>query len=325
MFFYVDIYAGLAQTPLAPHMENLRGRINNTLDVSRHSDLNKWGEVLYSLPPVYPSSIVLNAATVRIGMREDCNDMVRVQIEQVLRELHPWRKGPFDFFDIYIDTEWRSDWKWERLRTHISSLQGRHVLDIGCGNGYYCWRMAGEGAHSVTGIDPTLIYIMQYLAARVYCKEIPVYILPLGVDDLPDNIGTYDTVFSMGVLYHRRSPLDHLLQLRSFLRPEGELVLETLVIEGEEERVLLPRDRYAKMRNVWFIPSCDTLRVWLERCGFCDIRIVDTGETHTAEQRSTDWMRFESLADFLDPADHGKTIEGYPAPRRAVAIATNMC
>ncbi|MEW8068099.1 MAG: DUF1698 domain-containing protein, partial [Candidatus Thiodiazotropha endolucinida] len=43
--------------------------------------------------------------------------------------------------------------------------------------------------------------------------------------------------------------------------------------------------------------------------------------TTIEEQRATEWMRFESLADYLDPADRSLTIEGYPAPRRAVFVA----
>jgi tRNA (mo5U34)-methyltransferase len=106
------------------------------------------------------------------------------------------------------------------------------------------------------------------------------------------------------------------------LQWEGELVLETLVIEGDDRQILMPKHRYAKMRNVWFIPSCDALALWLKRCNFENVRCVDINLTTTQEQRATDWMHFESLADFLDPGDPGKTIEGYPAPRRAVFVAT---
>ena len=56
----------------------------------------------------------------------------------------------------------------------------------------------------------------------------------------------------MGVLYHRRSPIDHLLELKGCLQTGGELVLETLVIDGGLGEVLVPENRYAKMRNVWF-------------------------------------------------------------------------
>jgi tRNA (mo5U34)-methyltransferase len=86
--------------------------------------------------------------------------------------------------------------------------------------------------------------------------------------------------------------------------------------------VLLPPGRYAKMRNVWFIPSVDTLTVWLQRAGFENVRVADISATTVREQRSTDWMQFESLRDFLSADDPCKTIEGHPAPVRAVFIAT---
>jgi tRNA (mo5U34)-methyltransferase len=192
---------------------------------------------------------------------------------------------------------------------------------VGCGNGYYALRMAGAGAERVIGIDPTPVFVMQFQAFHRYLPDVSVDVLPLALEDLPKRLEAFDSVFSMGVLYHRRSPLDHILALRDCLRPGGELVLETLIIEGDEHAVLLPEGRYAKMRNTWFIPSVAMLEIWLRRCGFRSIRVADVNQTRVEEQRSTDWMHFESLSDFLDPKDPGKTVEGYPAPRRAVLIA----
>jgi tRNA (mo5U34)-methyltransferase len=126
----------------------------------------------------------------------------------------------------------------------------------------------------------------------------------------------------MGVLYHRRSPLDHILQLKNQLVSGGELILETLVIEGDENAVLVPMDRYAQMRNVYFFPSAKALKVWLEKSGFENVRIVDENTTSIGEQRTTDWMTHNSLPDYLDPNDPSKTVEGHPAPRRAVLVAT---
>jgi tRNA (mo5U34)-methyltransferase len=258
---------------------------------------------------------------VRIGRAEDVSDEVRADLREQLMQLHPWRKGPYRIFGIDIDTEWRSDWKWDRLKDQIAPLRNRLVLDVGCGNGYHCWRMLGAGARLVLGIDPTLLSVMQFQAILKLYGEAPIYLLPLGIEDVPPNMGLFDTVFSMGVLYHRRSPIDHLLELKGCLRSGGELILETLVVEGDAAQVLVPEGRYAQMRNVWFLPSCAALMLWMRRCGFKNIRLVDVSKTSVEEQRSTEWMRFHSLAEFLDPNSSDLTCEGLPAPVRAVIVA----
>jgi len=89
----------------------------------------------------------------------------------------------------------------------------------------------------------------------------------------------------------------------------------------EQGEVLHPGERYAQMRNVFAIPGLPLLERWLRDAGFVEARIVDVTATSTQEQRATDWMRFLSLADFLDPDYATRTVEGYPAPVRAVAIA----
>ena len=93
------------------------------------------------------------------------------------------------------------------------------------------------------------------------------------------------------------------------------------MVDGDEQTVLMAGDRYAQMRNVWFLPSSKALLVWLQRLGFTDCQVVDECVTSTDEQRATSWMSTHSLVDFLDPEDPSKTIEGYPAPKRAVIIA----
>lgn len=288
-----------------------------------HGDLVRWRGVLEKLPQLPATRVDLNGDRVSVDGPQPLDTEQREHLTDLLQQLHPWRKGPYQLHGIHIDTEWRSDWKWDRLAPHIAPLAGRRVLDIGCGNGYHGWRMAGAGAGLVIGIDPTQLFLAQFLAIRHFLGEQwPVHLLPLGIEDLPPDLRAFDTTFSMGVLYHRRSPIDHLLELKSTLRPGGELVLETLVIEGTEGEALLPRGRYAKMRNVWFIPTPATLVGWMKRCGFSQVRVVDVTPTLTTEQRSSDWMHFESLADYLDPNDPERTIEGYPAPRRAILLAS---
>jgi tRNA (mo5U34)-methyltransferase len=275
--------------------------------------------LLGKLPKTEPS-VINTKDKVEFGTSEDVSEYTQKQIDGLLKQFTPWRKGPFYIHGIHIDTEWRSDWKWDRVQPHIQSLENRYVLDVGCGSGYHMWRMLGENAKMVVGADPSQLFLMQFHAIKHFNQDPRIHLLPVGVEQLPER-NAFDTVFSMGVLYHRKSPLDFLQQLKNQLRPGGELVLETLVVEGDENTVLMAGDRYAQMRNVWFLPSTDALCLWMRRLGFKDVRVVDLAKTTIEEQRATQWMDSQSLVDFLDPNDPAKTIEGYPAPLRAVIIA----
>jgi tRNA (mo5U34)-methyltransferase len=321
MIDYSPLYRESGPTGFANWLSSLPQRLDKALDLGRHGDLERWRGLLAALPVIRPSSLDFKASAVRIGGADDGDQPTRGQLEALLREFHPWRKGPYLVHGIHIDTEWRSDLKWDRLAGHIQSLAGRLVLDVGSGNGYHCWRMLGDGARLVIGIDPTLFSVMQFQAIKQLAGSWPAYVLPLGIEDMPADMRSFDTVFSMGVLHHRRSPIDHLYDLRGLLRPGGELVLETLVVEGDDGEVLLPPARYAQMRNVWFLPSPPSLMGWMRRCGFRNVRLIDVSVTTPDEQRSTDWMTFHSLSDFLDPEDPRLTCEGLPAPRRAIILA----
>lgn len=291
------------------------------LSQKRYGDLPRWLAALDALPELGVTTTTLDQSRVGASSAGNLEPALQLQLTEALQGLHPWRKGPYELFGVHVDTEWRSDWKWDRVVPHIDPLKGRRVLDVGCGSGYHCWRMLGEGAAEVIGIDPTPLFIVQFWALQRYLQRDNIWVLPAGIEQMPEKLHAFDTVFSMGVLYHRRSPMDHLQELKDGLRPGGQLVLETLVIEGELGDTLVPEGRYARMGNVWFLPSCATLLSWLRKLGFVDIELVDVAITSVEEQRSTDWMRFHSLAEFLDPEDSSKSVEGYPAPMRAVVTA----
>lgn len=310
-----------ADSRLAPWAEILPAQIEKVFTENPHGDLPRWKKTLDALTKITPSSIDFNSDPVRIGTPGDLSPEQQRELTSQLKEFMPWRKGPFEIFGIQMETEWHSDWKWSRLKDHIQPLKDRTIFDVGCGNGYYALRMLGAGAKQVIGIDPSMYSVMQYQVLSHFTGKQPAYVLPLGIDDVPPELQAFDTVFSMGVIYHRKDPLEHVRKLYGLLQEGGELVLETLVIEGNENDMLKPKDRYAMMRNVHAIPSCNTLESWLEAEGFNDVRIVDVTPTTTDEQRTTEWMAFQSLKDFLDPQDHSKTIEGYPAPVRAVVVA----
>ena len=320
MFDYAEFLETLKNTQLSDWGANLASDLPQSLNIEAHGKMADWRGAVEGLPAVVPSEIDLTDR-VAIGRKTDLSAEQHVECLASLKMLHPWRKGPFHLFGQHINTEWRSDWKWERVKGEIQPLTGRRVLDVGCGNGYFGWRMIGAGANQVIGIDPSLIFVMQFFAMRRYLHQQNNWVLPMGIESLPADMRAFDTTFSMGVLYHRKSPIDHLMQLRDTLRSKGELVLETLVIDGKLGEVLVPEGRYAQMRNVWFLPSTLTLESWLRKCQFKHINLVDVTPTTTQEQRSTEWMTFHSLENYLDPADRSKTVEGHPAPMRAVFVA----
>lgn len=320
MINFSNFYSIIAKNRLNHWLRTLPTQLHEWENSHVHGKLASWIRILNKFPEIKTENINLKDA-VEIGSKNELSEGETKKLESLLQKFHPWRKGPFHIHGIEIDTEWRSDWKWDRLLPHISPLKYRYVLDVGCGSGYHMWRMLGEQAKFVVGIDPSDLFLCQFEAVRHFAnKNNDIHLLPLGIQELP-KLEAFDTVFSMGVLYHRKSPIDHIMQLQDQLVEGGELVLETLIIDGDENAVLVPQDRYAKMRNVWFLPSADALKLWLEKCGFEDVCIKDINQTLTGEQRSTAWMNNESLQDYLDPNDPTKTVEGHPAPKRALLIA----
>ena len=317
MIDYSPLLRLLIDSPFDSWRPELEAELTQALGPDCHGDFERWQQTLERLPELQPDRVMLDAAAVGVAGAGDH----RQELDPILDGLHPWRKGPFHLHGVDIDSEWRSDWKWDRLAPHIDPLDDRQVLDIGCGNGYHCWRMAGAGARLAIGIDPTLLFVMQFFSLRHFISDDRVWVLPLAVEQLSQSLSGFDTVFSMGVLYHRRSPIEHLERLWSLLRPGGQLVLETLIVDGDSDRVLVPPGRYARMRNVWFLPATSLLECWLNRCRFENIRCVDITTTTVDEQRSTPWMRFESLDQCLDPDSPDMTVEGHPAPRRAILLA----
>ncbi len=293
-----------------------------TARISPDSQRNfpRWLHALAQLPVVGTKTVTLDQSIIVTTPSTPLKTDVKQALHDALMGLHPWRKGPFSLHGTFIDTEWRCEKKWNRLAPHID-LKNCDVLDVGSGNGYYGLRMLGAGARSVTGLDTSLLYCTQFQAITHFTGDYRACVLPVGIEVLLQHHCSFDTIFSMGVLYHRRQPIEHLELLRSCLADGGQLVLETLIIAGDSKTELIPAERYANMRNVWSLPSVPFLIQQLSDAGFSNARCIDTTQTTTEEQRTTPWMTFHSLAQALDPSNPNLTIEGHPAPIRAVILA----
>ena len=319
VFCFETLFTRIAEDGHAEWAERLRQDCSHALRKERHGQLTTWLNLLQRFPR--SSEEIWFIEDGHITEPSSLFPPEYSILRDMLMELRPWRKGPFDLMGIRINTEWRSDLKWDRI-ARLVEWRDRRVLDVGCGNGYFGWRMLDAGASTVVGLDPFLLYVVQHeVVRRCMGGSAPNYVLPLSDSCLPKRLSAFDVAVSMGVLYHCTSPIDHLLVLRESLVSAGRLILETLIVECDRQSVLLPEDRYAKMRNVWFIPSPDMLELWLQQTGFTDISLSDITRTTSEEQRRTEWMTFESLTDFLDPNDPNRTIEGHPAPVRAVVTA----
>ncbi len=312
-----QLTAGFKDTPMAEHVAAI-SKILNEHEIE-HGFYPKWRDAVKALPTLDTHAACNHEDHWFIDLPNISNENA-AQLESMLRELIPWRKGPFKLGPIIIDTEWRSNWKWKRLAEHITPLADRNVLDVGCGNGYHLWRMHEAGAKLALGVEPSPLFNCQFKAIQHYANIPNVMMLPLTFEQFPET-QAFDSVFSMGVLYHRRTPAEHLQGLREALKPGGELILETLIAPGEDDSEIEISDRYANMRNLYQLPSVLRVARWMEEASFTDIRCISVDVTSPLEQRTTQWMPYHSLSNALDTENKLLTIEGLPRPRRAILIA----
>jgi tRNA (mo5U34)-methyltransferase len=251
---------------------------------------------------------------IKIGKKDDLTTIEHQILQNAKTKLIPWRKGPFILFDDILETEWRSDKKYNLLRPHFN-LNDKIVADVGCNNGYYMLRMLEDNPKMITGFDPSPFFNLQFNLVNHFVKSDIKFEL-LGVEHLEKYEHKFDFIFMLGVLYHRADPIGTLKQLNKALNKNGEIIIDTFMIDGEDEVCLTPNSRYSKMPNIYFIPTIPALTNWLNRAGFIDIQVIAMTTTDKEEQRVTPWTFEQSLDDYLDIKDKTKTVEGYPAPKR---------
>ena len=278
-----------------------------------HLDSSKSGESVGKSHLDSSESTADSSLDSRLDSNES-HESFLANLRDLLVALKPWRKGPFRFFDTTIQSEWNSAIKFNLIANHLN-IKDKIVADIGCNNGYYMFRMLPFAPRKVVGFEPSAFCKAQFELSNAFIQSQIAFEL-LGIEDLAHYDTKFDTIICLGVLYHRTNPIDCLKILKNALNADGEIIADTLIIDSPKEIALTPLI-YAKMKNVYFIPSVSAFTNWLRRAGFRDIELLCTKKTTQDEQRKTDWICGESLGDFLDKSDENKTIEGYPAPIRA--------
>lgn len=315
----------LSRLPAARQQEirELRAAVETRLQQPKKG-FQRFRDPLAAIRTLLPARFTnFSGDKIVIGRAEELNAPQQQLLDDALRAFMPWRKGPFSLFGIEIDAEWQSFMKWNRLLPALPDLAGKVVADIGCNNGYYMFRMTPHQPRQVVGFDPVLQHYHCFLALNHLAGRPELAIEPLGVEHLPLYPGCFEVVFLMGVIYHRPSPIAMLREVRQAMQPGGVLILESQIIPGDDSVALFPAECYAKAPGVYFVPTLPCLINWLQRTGFSRIEVAAQSPTTSKEQRRSEWMTFESYADFIDPARPDRTVEGYPAPWRAIVKAEN--
>lgn len=252
---------------------------------------------------------------VTIGDPKELDQDGKKSITQAIEAFVPWKKGPFNLFGNEIDAEWRSDLKWERLRSH-TNLNGKTVADIGCHNGYFMLRMLEENPAQIIGIEPVSKHWYGFQLFQRFVQDPRLYFELLGVEHMHLWEDHFDVVYCLGILYHHTDPIGLLRKINTSMKTGGELVIDCQGIPGDEDICLFPKGRYAKARGIWWLPTLNALKNWLTRSRFRNIQVIHAAPLDQEEQRSSAQAPIDSLGEFLDPNDSSRTIEGYPAPWR---------
>jgi tRNA (mo5U34)-methyltransferase len=308
---------------LAPFKKSLKWDALLTLKKERDSwwqreSSQKWKIEKYPNLSHHDYDVELDQDAIKIGRDDLLSKSEQQQLIEAATKLIPWKKGPFQLFNLELDAEWRSDLKWQRLQKHLLPLKGKKVLDVGCNNGYFLFRMAAQKPTLALGIDPVLPMQAQFDLIQTYAKAPNTYFELFGVEHLPYFQEFFDTIFHMGIIYHHRHPIQQLIDIREALKPGGQAILETIGIPGNDSTALFPEDRYARMGNVWFVPTLSCFVNWAKKARFIDVEVIADTDLTQEEQRLTKWCPppFQSLNDSLNPENPKLTIEGHPAPRR---------
>ena len=258
----------------------------NSLDLDPYGQvkdkrIENWKKIISNLPLINTTKVDL-VDGITVQGKWDSKDKQRT--EEDLMQLVPWRKGPFTIQDIFIDAEWQSNMKWERVLDLNIELKGKNILDVGSGNGYYGFRMLGKGAEFVICLEPNVSHLTQFLALNHFINSNRIRMVPLRIEEISFFDKCFDLVFSMGVLYHQRNPENHLNILTSHLNEGGQIILETLIAPDEYGQALIPKSSYANMSNVWFIHTRKGLEDLINKSGLKILKMGSSVKTMPEEQ-----------------------------------------
>jgi tRNA (mo5U34)-methyltransferase len=185
---------------------------------------------------------------------------------------------------------------WEKVRACLpEDVSGKSVLDVGCNAGFYAVALKSRGAGRVVGVDSqrSLVrqaaFVRDVLGLDIEYRRSSVYDLD------PRELGQFDVVLALGLIYHCKHLVLALERLYAVTREL--LILETAVFPPRKSPgsfaydvgglrptlhplayVENPPDAKEAVYN-WFLPGVESLRALLKNVGFDSVEVFPA--THT--------------------------------------------
>jgi len=114
--------------------------------------------------------------------------------------------------------------EFHRLELTAETLRGKRVLDIGCNDGYMSLMCASLGA-DVTSIDGVCTDGLKFIRRHLKPK-IRFYAIDMMSPSFYE-LGRFDVILYLGVLYHTIYPFEQILRLASASEPNARIFLES--------------------------------------------------------------------------------------------------
>jgi tRNA (mo5U34)-methyltransferase len=229
------------------------------------------------------------------------------------------QKGWFHSFELpdgssiqgCMSMAWQQE-RWARFPIP-ADLRGKRVIDIGSWDGWFSFEAERRGAE-VTSVDcveiPNYLYIHRKLSSKAVYRNLDVYEIPAA------NLGKFDFVLLLGILYHLKHPL---LALEIVCRLATEVaVIETFVTDGatwREHQEDIPTLEFYETDELngnfdnWFAPSVGCLLAMCRAAGFARVELLAADKDYASVACFRKWEP--------EPAEPGK-----PPPELLAAVST---
>lgn len=186
--------------------------------------------------------------------------------------IYQTKKGPLARI---IDDRWRGVVQ-RRLTENVQRLMpldGKSVLDVGCGSGRFCLEYARHGASRVVGVDfaPKMIEIANSLARKEKLDTVCEYRVGTFPDIITPSDIPFDASTANGFFDYVADPAMHITKMREFTR--GTMIMS--FPKAVEFRTPLRRIRFWLKGTPLFLYRENQIEHLLAKAGVDNYEIVD--------------------------------------------------